>query len=186
MLSSGTMHLDHPSIAPSYGPFTLLPHTRGDRGTIWTIRYERSERNEFDAFLKDPRISGHRHFEPLTSLLGAMVDDAGFPEDLFKEGGGYYTGHYCDIGYPKRFSLPTGDTFLRLRLYPARFTDRLLLAGRGCIKRGPGSADRYAGCEMAIARITSAVERIESRINRGGLAISADGSGFHGDLRFGE
>lgn len=169
----------HPS-ERSYGPFTLIEVTVGERGRLWTFRFDGQE-SEFDRFQAARQINQHRQFEPLLLRLGDMVNRYGFRERDFKHRG------YLDnvTGYPRVYLEDPGD-HLQLRLYCMRFSQKALVLGAGCIKEGGGSAIKYRGCEAAIQRTHYAYRLIKESIVKGLVSIADFESGTVANRRFGE
>lgn len=151
----------------------------GDRCALYTVRFDRHERTEFEKWVADESIRGHDEFSSVYATVSNMPDE-GIPD-------GYYfkQQNYDDYGWVTPFVKQQYHAELRLYCIKKPSHDWIIL-GNGCVKPDGGPLQQFPQCEMAFDNIVYVEERVRRRMRSDtpGPRLHSRGKDLIGDFDF--
>lgn len=129
----------------------------GDRCTLYTFRFDRSDRTEFEKWARDENVRTHDEFSSVYSTV-RNIPDEGIPD-------GYYFKQekYDEYGWVTPFV--KDEYHAELRLYCIKKPGHeWVIVGNGCVKPDGGSLQKFPQCELAFDNIVYVEKRVRRRM----------------------
>lgn len=141
------------------------------RANLYSVRLSGSQATEFEKFINDPVISEHKDFTKLTAQLSSILSRYGCEDNFFRHASSP-TDPVSELCYGK------------LRLYCAKWSKTILIAGGGGIKSTRTyQEDPLLNQSVELLKYVSKL--LEQRIRDKEIVFDQDGF-FSGDLTFEE
>lgn len=141
----------------------------GAKSTLYTIRLDGENENEFEKFLQDSEVAASPHFQSMLVRIDDIANRLGCQDYLFKEKESQFSDAVV--------ALSRGN----LRLYCCRYGNIILVLGSGGIKNTRTYQESPKLCQ-SIDMMAYISNRIDQRIKDKEIKIIKNQ--FKGDLNF--
>jgi len=143
----------------------------GIKSTLYSIKLNGEEENEFDKFLLDPEVCSSPHFEPLLERIDDIADRLGCQDQFFK------------LQESKFYDPVVALWRDNLRLYCCRYGNIILIIGSGGIKK-TRTTQEDPKLKRIVEIMAYVAERIDQKIHDKEIEINHENDQFTGDLNF--